>query len=93
MQSCRVRTTDRAVEFSIKKKGDEVWPRLTASQTKLPWLKIDFDKFEFEDDIESEDEEAGRLAADELMKQMEKDIGLSKGRELEDFATTFYNIT
>lgn len=74
-----MRTTDRAVEFSIKKKGSEVWPRLTESQTKLPWLKIDFDKFEFEDDSECDDEEASLKAADELMKQMEKDLGLGKG--------------
>lgn len=74
-----MRTTDRAVEFSIKKKGDEVWPRLTESQTKLPWLKIDFDKFEFEDDIDSEDEEAGKRAADDVMKQIEKEMAAGKG--------------
>ena len=76
-QSCKVRTTDRAVEFSIKKQEDEAWPRLTESQKKLPWLKIDFDKFEYDDD--SEDEEAGKQAADDLMKQMEKEMGSNKG--------------
>ena len=65
------------MEFSIKKQEDEAWPRLTESQKKLPWLKIDFDKFEYDDD--SEDEEAGKQAADDLMKQMETEMGSNKG--------------
>ena len=31
----------------------EVWPRLMVSQKKPAWLKIDFDRFAFEDDSES----------------------------------------
>ena len=66
------------MEFSIKKKGAEVWPRLTEKQEKLPWLKIDFDKFAFEDDDESE-EDADKLAADEIMRKLEKDLENSPG--------------
>ena len=41
------------MEFKIRKVGTgEVWPRLMTSQSKPAWLKIDFDRFAFEDDSE-----------------------------------------
>lgn len=71
---------DRAVEFLIKKKASQVWPRLTEKPEKLAWLKIDFDKFAFDDDDESEDEnEANKLDAEEIMKKIEKDLADSSG--------------
>ncbi|ESO92520.1 hypothetical protein LOTGIDRAFT_120462 [Lottia gigantea] len=49
------KVTEKCVEFELKKEGeDEVWPRLTEKQVKLPWLKIDFDKFQLEDDSDNE---------------------------------------
>ncbi|KAK7501636.1 hypothetical protein BaRGS_00007067 [Batillaria attramentaria] len=53
-EKSRYRKTDTCVEFQIKKTASESWPRLTAQRIKLPWLKIDFDKFMMEG--ESEDE-------------------------------------
>ncbi|KAH3831120.1 hypothetical protein DPMN_104382 [Dreissena polymorpha] len=80
--SCKQRTTARGVEFSIKKQGAEAWPRLTKSQTKLAWLKIDFDKFVYEDDIDSEDER-DKMAADEVMRNLEKQLeDEKKGEDL-----------
>ena len=44
------------MEFQIQKAGCETWPRLTSERLKLPWLKIDFDKFPL-DDSDTEDME------------------------------------
>ena len=72
-----MRLLDRAVEFHIKKQGGEVWPRLTEKQLRLPWLKIDFDKFAFEDDDDdetNEEEMMDKQAQDEVLKQLEADL-------------------
>lgn len=50
-------TRPRNIEICLKKAEDGFWPRLTKSQAKLPWLKVDFNKWKDEDD--SEDEGAG----------------------------------
>jgi len=70
------------VDISIKKQGAEAWPRLTAAQTKLSWLKIDFDKFLFDEDLETEDEQ-DKMAADEVMKNIEKQLQLESGTHFE----------
>ena len=70
-----MRVLDRAVEFHIKKKGEEVWPRLTEKQLRLPWLKIDFDKFAFEDEEEETEEGLSeKQAQEEIMRQLEEDL-------------------
>ncbi|XP_045156278.2 very-long-chain (3R)-3-hydroxyacyl-CoA dehydratase 3-like [Mercenaria mercenaria] len=88
-ENSKVRTTDRAVEFSIKKKGAEVWPRLTEKQEKLPWLKIDFDKFAFEDDDDSE-EDAEKMAAEEIMRKLEKDLKENSVKSIDMKATYLF---
>ncbi|KAL4227985.1 hypothetical protein ACF0H5_013423 [Mactra antiquata] len=82
--SSKVRTTDRAVEFVIKKKGAEIWPRLTEKPERLAWLKIDFDKITYEDESEEEGEEslADKLAAEEMIKKLEKDLDENPGLEI-----------
>jgi len=46
---------DRCIEFCLKKEKDgPYWPRLTKSQQKHHWLKVDFNKWKDED--ESDDE-------------------------------------
>ena len=71
-----MRVLDRAVEIHIQKKGEEVWPRLTEKQLRLPWLKIDFDKFAFEDEEEDQQEEgmSEERAQEEIMRQIEEDL-------------------
>ena len=50
--------TETSVEFQIQKVGiGETWPRLTENQQKPAWLKIDFDRFFFEDSEDSEEDE------------------------------------
>lgn len=54
---------------------------MTEKQEKLPWLKIDFDRFAFEDEDESEDDDSGdKLMADELIKKLEKDLADEAGK-------------
>lgn len=53
LQESRYRITDRFIEFQFQKVGlGEIWPRLTYSQKKPAWLKIDFDHFAFDDSEE-----------------------------------------
>ncbi|XP_014676230.1 PREDICTED: very-long-chain (3R)-3-hydroxyacyl-CoA dehydratase-like isoform X2 [Priapulus caudatus] len=51
-KECSYRVQARQVEFSIKKQGPEFWPRLIVAQKKPHWLKIDFDKWQDEDEDE-----------------------------------------
>lgn len=54
MQNSFYRKTATDVEFQIKKDQPESWPRLTGERVKLPWLKIDFDKFLVDDESDEE---------------------------------------
>jgi len=49
----------RNIEVVLKKKEEGFWPRLTKGNGKIPWIKVDFNKWKDED--ESEDEELGGL--------------------------------
>ena len=58
-QKTNYKVSDRYVEFQIEKMTKkEQWPRLTYSNKKPAWLKIDFDHFAFEEDsAQSTDED------------------------------------
>jgi len=47
---------ERDIQFVLKKKEPNLWPRLISSEVKPPWLKIDFDRFEFDDDDQDEED-------------------------------------
>jgi len=49
--------TKRRLEFVIPKENAEWWPRLVQDKVKIPWLKVDFDKWKDEDEDNKEDEE------------------------------------
>ena len=56
--------------------GAEVWPRLTEKQVKLPWLKIDFDRFTFEDEDEEEENEEelqARYMAEKIAQELKEE--------------------
>ena len=58
LQNTNYKVTDRFVEFQIEKiTKKEQWPRLTYSNKKPAWLKIDFDHFAFEDESASSTDE------------------------------------
>lgn len=63
LQKSRYRKTDLAVEFQIEKSVAETWPRLTAEKLKLPWLKIDFDKFPSDDSEEKSDDDVSSMVS------------------------------
>lgn len=42
--------TGRQLEFIVPKAEPGWWPRLLKSETKAPWIKIDFDKWKDEDE-------------------------------------------
>ncbi|CAL1525936.1 unnamed protein product [Lymnaea stagnalis] len=72
-EKSKYRTTDLAVEFQIEKTAAETWPRLTEQRIKLPWLKIDFDKFPLDDDSE-EEREVDKIQNSELFNKMAADM-------------------
>ncbi|XP_071952455.1 very-long-chain (3R)-3-hydroxyacyl-CoA dehydratase 3-like [Antedon mediterranea] len=79
------RITDREVNFVLMKDGpSEEWTRLTLSEEKQPWLKIDFDKLTVDDD--SEDEELRRKAEfeEEQLKQIQKQLTESEAEAYTD---------
>lgn len=42
-QACNYKINDREINVSLKKKKTDensVWPRLTKTSAKLPWLKV-----------------------------------------------------
>jgi cytosolic prostaglandin-E synthase len=41
---------NRLIDFYIKKEEDESWPRLCDTNTKRPWLKVDWSKWVDSDD-------------------------------------------
>nr|CAD7399722.1 unnamed protein product [Timema poppensis] len=47
---------DRNVDFTLKKKESGWWPRITGMPQKPAWLKIDFDRWKSEEDVEDDDE-------------------------------------
>lgn len=46
----------RLVDFALKKESSEEWSRLSKENKKLPWVKVDWSKWE---DSDAEDEPAG----------------------------------
>ncbi|XP_068151117.1 very-long-chain (3R)-3-hydroxyacyl-CoA dehydratase 3 [Drosophila tropicalis] len=47
--------TDNKIELNIRKMEPAWWPRLVATPQKPHWLKIDFDRWRTEDDVELEE--------------------------------------
>ncbi|GFO40980.1 very-long-chain (3r)-3-hydroxyacyl-coa dehydratase [Plakobranchus ocellatus] len=72
----RYRKTDIAVEFQLQKAGSETWPRLTSERLKLPWLKIDFDKFPLDDSDKEHDSdmENGQNSQREMLDKITAEI-------------------
>lgn len=84
---------EREIIVKLAKKEADWWPRLLYEQQKLPWLKIDFDRWKGQDDSDELDEEEMednlvsskdllRNKYPEVYKQLQKDeMGfVSEGR-------------
>lgn len=61
---------DRNIEIMLKKKEDTsgYWPQLTKEKKKYHWLKVDFNRWQDEDD--SDDEVGGGGDLEEMMRSM-----------------------
>ncbi|KAI6176517.1 CS domain and HSP20-like chaperone domain-containing protein [Aphelenchoides bicaudatus] len=46
--------TARHIELVVPKETDEWWPRLLKKSIKVPWLKVDFNKWVDEDEVAEE---------------------------------------
>lgn len=55
-EESQYRVVDRQVDFTLKKEKNNWWPRLTNQPQKPVWLKIDFDRWKSEDDVDEENE-------------------------------------
>ncbi|KAB7503169.1 Very-long-chain (3R)-3-hydroxyacyl-CoA dehydratase 3, partial [Armadillidium nasatum] len=53
-EKSKYRFSDRQIDFSLHKLEPKFWPRLLLSSQKPAWLKIDFEKWQHEDDLEDE---------------------------------------
>ncbi|XP_065582633.1 very-long-chain (3R)-3-hydroxyacyl-CoA dehydratase-like [Artemia franciscana] len=72
----KYRATDRQVEFSLRKENcGKWWKRLTEESLKLPWLKIDFDKWKSPEDFEEETRDILQDRPD-ILRQLQEDEGV-----------------
>ena len=56
-----------------------MWPRLTRDLTRLPWLKVDFDKMQHEEDDDDDGEDWNRATPSSFRDLKDKDFG--RGRK------------
>ncbi|CAD5213513.1 unnamed protein product [Bursaphelenchus okinawaensis] len=67
--------TKRHIELVLGKKVHKWWPRLTNKQVKLPWLKVDFDKWVDEDEQAEEEDPFDFTALQENLMAEDVNIG------------------
>ncbi|KAI1731803.1 SGS domain-containing protein [Ditylenchus destructor] len=80
---------DCRIELIIPKESTEWWPRLLKNQTKIPWIKVDFEKWKDENEENDEESDANsffqqlyRNADDNTKKAMMKSYSESCGTVL-----------
>ncbi|XP_064620467.1 very-long-chain (3R)-3-hydroxyacyl-CoA dehydratase-like [Lineus longissimus] len=91
----KYRVTEKGIEFHIQKAIKESWPRLTYQQKKPAWLKVDFDKFEYDSDLDADSSPEDTAAQKAMFDDIEKDIMKTKESALEDIRSGylfFYNL-
>lgn len=84
---------DREVDFTLRKKHNGWWPRLTSQPQKPSWLKIDFDKWKSEDMDNNEDEKRDILS--DYPDMYDKLHKVEFGYKKEDFTKVYlfiYNV-
>ncbi|CAG9856531.1 unnamed protein product [Phyllotreta striolata] len=83
--------TDHKVDIMFLKAEPGWWPRLTAQPQKPAWLKVDFDKWQSEEDVEDEKRDIKEDYPD-LYEQLQKqEIGYKK-EDIKKVYLTFYNL-
>lgn len=54
-QDKSIKITDHKIDLTLPKIEKGWWPRLTSQPQKPAWLKVDFDKWKSEEDIDDEE--------------------------------------
>lgn len=73
--------TDHKIDLILSKSNKGWWPRLTSQPQKPAWLKIDFDKWQSEEDIADEEVRDIREDHPGLYKSLQKqEMGYIKGK-------------
>ncbi|KAF4519447.1 hypothetical protein B566_EDAN008674 [Ephemera danica] len=67
------RVTDRQVEFTLKKSSTKWWPRVTAQPQKPAWLKIDFDRWKTEEDLDEDEARDVRDDFPDIYQKLQKE--------------------
>lgn len=71
------------MNFTLVKEKPLWWPRLTSQPSKPAWLKIDFERWQSEDDIGDEDVRDVMEDYPNLFEKLQKEeIGYRKGSTL-----------
>lgn len=82
-QSSRYEILDKEINFTLHKKLNEWWPRLTCEPQKPQWLKVNFDKWE-SDSLECPIESNRNVCEDypDVFDQLHKaEFGYKKGKK------------
>lgn len=82
------------IDCNIVKAKKSWWPRLTSKPQKPGWLKIDFDRWQSEDDLNSEDEKLRDIRDDyaDLYERLKKEeFGYTK-EDLKKVYFVIYNL-
>ncbi|XP_056633523.1 very-long-chain (3R)-3-hydroxyacyl-CoA dehydratase [Diorhabda sublineata] len=87
-----VKITDHKIDIVLFKSKKEWWPRLTIQPVKPAWLKIDFDKWQSEDEAIEEETRDIRQDFPNLYEQLQKEeLGYRK-EDIKKVYLTFYNL-
>ncbi|KAF5270294.1 hypothetical protein FQA39_LY08405 [Lamprigera yunnana] len=82
------------IDFNIIKAEKGWWPRLTSKPQKPGWLKIDFDRWQSEDDVNSEEEKVRDVRDDyaDLYEKLQKEeFGYTK-EDIKKVYLIIYNL-
>lgn len=87
------KVSDNRVDILLLKREKGWWPRLTAQVQKPAWLKIDFDRWQSEDDINEESVRDIREDYPELYDKLQKEEMGYKKEDLLRVYLVLYNFT
>ncbi|VDQ13161.1 unnamed protein product [Trichobilharzia regenti] len=60
-EDSRYVVTSMSVNIKLKKELKDSWPRLTYSSQRLPWVRPDFDRYQFQESDLEDDEDGIKL--------------------------------
>ncbi|KAJ8919044.1 hypothetical protein NQ315_016950 [Exocentrus adspersus] len=85
----QVKITDHKVDLTLTKIEKGWWPRLTSQPQKPVWLKVDFDRWQSEDDLIEEDVRDIREDYPDLYDRLQKE---EMGYRKEDFRKVYLSL-